>query len=248
MLSGPAFGNNNLFLPGDAFFPTRLTEEDVNRLKADSKDGPEFKYSSLGGYESAFCGYAGYGRARFARVDQAFIDNLKRAYQHVRKNYEGKRLREVDDNGKKSLEETNGVGVLFYPPKFEFPKYKLGLQYNENWVEEVEKFGHSPPQMRLCCLVNKADAVMESWRDSTIVGELKAELPDVQLKPVPETKEPIVVRGQVQAFVVDSRPLAKYFHPRPKAPGGVSVLNVDSTGITEISYDKGEWTREEVGQ
>lgn len=241
-----ARANNNFFLPGDAFFSTRLTEDKLDRLKPDAKDGPVFEYSSLGGYEFAFCGYAGYYRARFAKVDQPFIDNLKRAYRHVRKNYEQKTLLEDEQDGKKTLEETNGVGVLFYPPEFEFPKFQLGLQYNENWVTEVKKFGHGDQQMRLCCLVNTANGVMESWRDSALVAGLKAELPEVELKPVPETREPVIVRAPVKAFVVDSRPLGKYFDPPEEGHEDVSVLSVDSKGVTEISYVKGEWKRAEV--
>jgi hypothetical protein len=238
--------NNNFFLPGDAFFPTRLTEEDLGQLQADSKDGPVFEYSSLGGYERAFCGYAGYERARFSNVDQRFIENLKRAYRHIRQNYERKTLLETDRDGKKSVEETNGVGVLFYPPEFEFPKYELGLQYNEKWVEEVEKFGHLRQSIRLCCLVKNADAVMQSWRDATAVAALRAELPDVKLKPVPPTREPVIIRGLVKAFVVDSRPLVKYFDPPEDGVEDVSVLSVDSSGITEISYKDDEWERKQV--
>jgi hypothetical protein len=245
MLCELALANNNAFLPGDAFFPTRLTEEGLGQLKAD-KNGPIFDYSSLGGYEAAFCGHAGYWRARFTRIDQAFINNLKRAYRHVRQTHEAKTLRETVANGKKSLVETNGIGVLFYPTEFEFPKYKLGLQYNENWVDEVERFGHLNHLMRLCCLVDTSEAVMESWRDSTVVAALKAELPDVELKPVPEMREPVIVRARVKAFVVDSRPLVKYFDPPKDGYEDVSVLNVDSSGISEITYVDGKWKQEEV--
>ena len=87
---------------------------------------------------------------------------------------------------------------------------------------------------------------MESWRDSTVVAALKAELPDVKLKPVPATREPVIVRERVKAFVVDSRLLVRYFDPPRKGHEDVSVLSVDSSGITEISYKDGEWEREEV--
>src|SRR4051812_4982496 len=52
MLCELGLANNNACLPGDAFFPTQLTEEGLGRVKA-SKDGPIFDYSSLGGYEGA---------------------------------------------------------------------------------------------------------------------------------------------------------------------------------------------------
>jgi hypothetical protein len=94
--------------------------------------------------------------------------------------------------------------------------------------------------------VNTGKAVMESWRDSTVVAALKAELPDVKLKPVPAMREPVIVRERVKAFVVDSRPLGRYFDPPRKGYEDVSVLSVDSSGITEISYKDGKWEREEV--
>ena len=61
--------NNNLFLPGDAFFPTTLTADALARLKADDKNPPVFKYSTFGAYEFAFCGYAGYNRAKVPCID-----------------------------------------------------------------------------------------------------------------------------------------------------------------------------------
>ena len=238
--------NNNLFRPGDAFFPTRLTEDDFDRSPAEMKEGPEFVHSALGGYEGAFCGYAGYNRARFKGVDERFMANLKRAYRHVRANYESKELSEEERGGKRLLVETNGVGVLFYPPEFDFPMYRIGLQYNENWTAEVAKFAHGRRNMRLCCLVNTADAVMECWRDAELVAGLKAELPQVELKPVPPTEEPVIVHGAVKAFVVDSRPLSMYFDPPPDADEDISLLSVDSNGITELTYKDGEWVANKI--
>lgn len=246
MLCRGADANNNRFLPGDAFFPTELTAEKLAQLKSDPEHPPIFEYSSLGGYEGAFCGYAGYGRAKIPGVDKPFIDNLTRAYRWVRENCEAKELIEVEREGKITLRETNGVRVLFYPKDFEYPKFRLGLQYNENWVAEVMKFGHPPRSFRLCCLVDEADAVMESWRDATSVAALKAELPEVELKPVPETTEPATIRGPVKAFVMDSRPLAKYFNPPEDGDEDVSILVVDSSGIVEISYDDGELKRKKI--
>jgi hypothetical protein len=55
-----ASANNNLFLPGDAFFPTELTADTLAELDGGGEEPPIFTYSNLGGYEGAFCGYAGY--------------------------------------------------------------------------------------------------------------------------------------------------------------------------------------------
>ncbi len=185
-----ALGNNNFFLPGDAFFPTELTEEDAAKLAADATNPPVFNYSAMGGgYAAAGCGFAGYYRASIPGLDEAFIANLKQAYARVRE-MEPRELRETSRDGAKTLVETNPVRVLFYPHDFDFPRFKLGLQYNENWVEEVMKFGHPRQAMRLCCLVNHADAVMESWRDATEVAALPISLPEVKLRPAPYIEEP----------------------------------------------------------
>jgi len=76
VFSDAAFANNNLFLPGDAFFPTVLTADELGRLKADPDKPPVFEYSSFGGYEGAFCGYARFNRGRISDLDAAFIGLL----------------------------------------------------------------------------------------------------------------------------------------------------------------------------
>lgn len=54
----PRLANNNLFLPGDAFFPTELTKSKVAALRAAKTGDREFAYSKPAGNEGAFCGYA----------------------------------------------------------------------------------------------------------------------------------------------------------------------------------------------
>jgi hypothetical protein len=241
---GLAWANNNLFLPGDAFFPTELTAEEVAALHADPDNPPMFKYSNLGGYQGAFCGYAGYGQAKIPSLDAAFIANLKKAHARIRRN-EPRRFIEIDRDGTTELVETNPIRVLFYPPDFDFPRFKIGLQYNEDWVAETVKFGHPPKHTRLCCLVEDAEAVMQSWRDSTFVPGLDASLPDVELKPVPQTDDPITINGPVKAIVLGSRdPLTEYFAPEDFS---VSLLIVNSNGITEMAYEE-EWKTYEADE
>ena len=69
--SGHVMANNNLFLPGDAFFPTVLTKAEVESLQTTKTGERTFAYSSFGGYEGAFCGYAGYANATIPAVDDA---------------------------------------------------------------------------------------------------------------------------------------------------------------------------------
>ena len=223
--------NNNLFLPGDAFFPTILTADAIEKL-ATNRERHEFVYSSFGGYDGAFCGYAGYNRARVSSMEDAFIANLKSTYEQIRK-FEPRMLSEEKRDGKTILRETNGIRVMFYNETFEFPKFKLGLRYNENWVAETVKFGHQPRAVRLCCLLDNKDAVMVSWRDAGFVEPLEVSLPKVELKPVPENDSPITIKGKLKAIVFGSTSLVDYFKPSD----GVSFFIVDEEGITEMVYD-----------
>ena len=89
-----SWANNNLFLPGDAFFPTQLTKADLEGLQK-AEGHLKFEYSNLGGYGSAFCGYAGHSSAMLPVVDDSFAKNIAKAYARVRE-FEGRELIEVE--------------------------------------------------------------------------------------------------------------------------------------------------------
>lgn len=234
--------NNNLFLPGDAFFPTEFTKADIEALQKAKSNERRFAYSSLGGYEGAFCGYAGYANATIPAVDDDFAKNLARAYHKIRE-FEVRKLIERTRDGKTELIETNGIRVLFYPSEFQFPEHALGLRYNENWVAECLKFGHRRKDLRLCPLIADPEAVALSWRDADLVPGLKVELPKVPLKPVPMTEEPVVVRGPVKAFVLGSTTLKEVF--QPKQDDHMTLYVVDSKGITELVRENWKWNPHE---
>jgi hypothetical protein len=231
-------GNNNLFLPGDAFFPTKLTKVDIEALQKKKPEERTFNYSSFGGYPGTFSGWAGYDNATIPAVDDAFATNLATVYNRVRE-YNNRELVEQVRGEKIELIETNGIGVLFYPPEFKFPGDVLGLQYNENWVAETVKFGHKAAHVRLCCLIDDRAAVERSWRDAAIIPALKAKLPNVLLKPVPVTTEPVIVQGPVKAIVIGPDSPKDLFRL-----GDVDfrqVYIVDSKGITELTFEEGAW-------
>ena len=202
------------------YFPTTLTLADVERLTSEGDDVPTFRYSSLGGYEGAFCGYAGYLHAQVPGLSPEFRRNLRDAYRFAREHYEARMLQEVKTNGKVDLVEVNGISVLLYPREFEFPKFCFGLRYNENWTEECMKFGHTR-HVRLCELVDDKEAIMLSWRDSKFVPPLKAKLPTIELKPVPATETPVTIQDNIKAIVLPFD-LKDYMAPRniSQRPGG----------------------------
>lgn len=235
LLSLPVRANDNFFLPGDAFFPTVLTQASLASLSTSDPKDRTFDYSDfqLGG---SFCGYAGYCRARFDCVDDAFIGNLRKTYREIRKR-RPRELREEVQREETRLVETNGVRVLFYRADFPYPGGKLGLRYNEKWVDEVVRFGHDRDRVHLNCLVADPTAVEICWRDASRYAGLAVNLPKVALKPTPRIDTPVVVTDAVKAIVISEHNLTDLFHStHTSSPGLVSwpVFVVDSDGITKV--------------
>jgi hypothetical protein len=233
-----ADANNNLFLPGDAFFPTELTEDSLKTLEREGEKCT-FRYSNFGAYDGAFCGYAGYSRAQIPAADAAFIANLRKAYTEIRK-LENRQFVEVVIDGRKQLRETNGARALIYPESFEFPRFKIGLQYNENWVEEAVKFGHDTEHLRLCEFVSSKEAVGQSWRDSKKVGSFELTLPKVELHPLALVEEPVIIKDIVKAIVVPARSnFDGYFRPIEHLAEPAFV--VTSKKVVRWEYRDKEW-------
>ena len=121
--------NNNFFLPGDAFFPSTLTSDDIDSLNSNPEEF-RFSYSSYGGYPGAFCGFAGYRYAKVNAVNAEFASNLKKAYRIVRMT-ESRVLEKTEvyeeelgegEQPKMVELETNGVRVMLYNKEFDLAK------------------------------------------------------------------------------------------------------------------------------
>lgn len=230
--------NNNLFLPGDAFFPTVLTKADLEKLQSAKAEQRRVAYSSFGGYKQAFCGYAGYANAVIPALEDEFIKKLASVCETIRKT-EGLEASERKKNGQAEAIDKDGIRVLLYPPEFDFPQHVLGLRYNENWVDECVKFGHRRQDLRLCSLISDPEAIEISWRDADIIPALKVELPKTPLQPVPETEAPVTIRGPIKAFVIGAHSLKDVF--RSKRGDRLTVYVVDSEGITTLVHERNGW-------
>lgn len=243
----PSFGNNNRLLPGDAYFPTQLTAEEVDALQAQEAGPYVFQYSSFDTYGMTFCGYAGYEYVTFETVNEEFVNHLAAAYRAIRERQPRVLLEEKKD-GKTTLVEQNGIRVFFYPAEFDLDRYNIALRYNEGWAEEAVRFGHRPDHLRLCCMLSSPHAVMMSWRDSKhgagldlirpinktdrLGDDAIAEQPSVQ--PVP-----VVIRGKVKAVIALRPSLDDYFSPAANEYLPLHVVH--SNGHGEITRKDGKW-------
>ena len=245
-----ANANNNWLLPGDAFFPTVLTQADIQALQANQNERYEFHYSSLDTFPLAFCGNAGYEHVVFESVDKAFVANLAAAYKAIRET-QPRRLVEEVTNGKKKLEETNGIHVLFYPEAFDLSKHKLGLRYNENWAEELVKMGYQREHVRLCCMVSSRDAAMVSWHEAKQVAALEFAIPknenpigEQPKKVARKVNRSVVVKGKVKAIVILTKSLDDYF--KPGRDDSLSLYEIDSTQYKRLNQQRGKWVSDAV--
>lgn len=235
VLTSNIAANNNLFLPGDAYFPAEVTAEEIGAFAANPNEHA-FSYSSFGGYGAAFCGYAGYRSAKLPDVDAAFAANLKTAYEKIRANNPRQLIetRVLDDEGNETgeliLEESNPVGVMFYNDDFDFEKFKIALRYNENWLEDTVSFGHSAEHARLCPLVSSSNALAMSWRDAAKVKPLKATIPDREKNSKPSPQGVVAISGTPKAIVFNFCSPDTLF----SQPKSIEIFVVDANGIREL--------------
>lgn len=230
--------NNNLFLPGDAFFPSLLTKDDIAKMRTAKSGARTFEYVAPDVEGGAMCGYAGYANAIIPSVDDAFAENLDRVYSKI-VSLRGRSLIERTDNGKITITENGGMRVLFYPSGFDFQVHRIGLKYNENWVEESKKFGHEKEHISYSSLINQAEAVAISWRDALDVKGLQVQLPDVTLEPTPKMEVPVTISEPIRAHVLGFGSLEKFFDPDEDS--WLTLYIVDSKGVEEWRHQHGEW-------
>lgn len=241
-LAGSALAVNVGFLPGDAFFATHLTKEQVEKLAQAPTKAHEFHYSPH--YEGAFCGYAGYWRATLGAENEKLVKNIVLAYEELRDS-DHREWMEIEQDGKVELYESDSPTLLFY--REDAKGMHLGLRYNENWVKEVALFGHPRQHSRLCNFIKEADAVMYSWRDAEAFAPLGAKCPKFDGKSGPQFDKPILLPSKLKAVLIPHGELETCFRQDDHA----SKYEIDSKQIRVFHLDQSgglggyRWTQED---
>ncbi len=233
-----SFANNNLFLPGDAFFPTAMTKEEVIAFVASRSTERTINYAAIDKQGGAFCGWAGFDRARIVTADDEFAENLQKAHDRYRE-LQPRMLRETKVSGKIELIETNSMRVLFYPEEFDFKEHDLGVTYNENWIEQVEEFGHDRKHIQFNSLVDSSEAVAHCWRDGPLIPAMPAKFPEI--KTAQKEQAPISIECTVKAIVLANGTLDDFFDSDGEKY--LRIFVVSSTGIEEWMNHQWEWKR-----
>ncbi|MFT7642140.1 MAG: hypothetical protein ACI9G1_003897, partial [Pirellulaceae bacterium] len=116
---------------------------------------------------------------------------------------------------------------FFYNAEFDFKKHRIGLRYNEDWIEQVLQFGHRREHMRLCCFVGHKEAAAVSWRDADLIPGLNATVPEKAPQAGRVPADPITITGKTKAIVLPPVALSDFF----EGEKSLQLWVVDSTGI-----------------
>ncbi len=238
--TSPANATNIHFLPGDAFFYTRLTKESCEELQKDEGFSLRCLTSELS--PGSFCGYVGYEQLRLPPSSRPLITNLVQAYTEVRKSSWRELTEEQDYKGQIKLQETNGLPIFIYNESFDPQIHSIGLKYNESWVEDEMAFGVRKNLTRLDVFDSNPLVFGEDWRDSREVPPLKVKCPPItdlekRLKygsGGDVVTEPVFCDGPVQIILVDVPNLKSYFQARNK----YDFYVIKSTGVTKHFTDE----------
>ena len=241
--------NNNFFLPGDSFFHTILTEA----LLADMEKSknPVFRYNRPKHLDSYLCGYAGFEQLQVTEMSPAIKKNLQALYRYLREEYPlrielvpetkfvpGKLGDAEVKTGKILRRELNGFNMFFYNADFDANRYRLGLKYNENWVEEVVAFGHPRQHVQFEFFVREEKAILSDWRDCRLVKPLNVISPPIKVRRSSNPLPPITLKSKVRIFILPTSDFAQHYHRSD------FIYEVTETGIQLYGPGKGgKWSQ-----
>jgi len=218
--------NNSYYLPGDAFFFTRISEKTAAKLL--SADAYDFSYGNKA--NAAYgCGYLGYRFLRIENLDQPFGNAIVEAHKTLRP----------------LMGSDSVMNVFIYPSDYDWKKFGIGLQYNESWVDESLSFGANADHVRLGSFVSSRELVARNWRDSNRVPALGASCPklpkllegDIQSW----DKSPATISlNKIKFLIIPDRDFDSYLSQNK----GKTIIEISSGNLTTFKYSNGDWRKQ----
>ena len=221
-----SLANNTYFLPGDAFCYVRLDLKSASRLNDDQSS--LFQYGSTSNGSSG-CGTIGYQNIQLSNMTSESKNALIDAYHRFQKEV-------VSDP------ELGGMmSVFIYSRDYDWKKYAIGVQYNEDWAEESIAFG----TIREFTQIGQfsSSALLQNWRDSKLVDKLPAKCPELPAEnrhafPSPWTKTPVTIDASECCFIViPNRDFQSYIYLSP----GLKIIEIVDGTSTFYKRVNGEW-------
>ncbi|QDU53080.1 hypothetical protein [Gimesia panareensis] len=219
-----AYANNTRFLPGDAFYYIRLNLKEIQKFQ--SVESPLFAYGNHwnGGFG---CGYWGFDELQLLQMPAETRRALLETY------------RELQPEIEKNENLLGKMSVFVYNKDYDWQKYGLGLQYNENWLDESVDLGMSRDHARLESFVEKPSSINQNRKYSKEIPALKVKLPKrPRDKPLSWTAHPVRLNcAQCQLLIIPDREFDHYVHPRD----GLKVIRIVDGKRSVFHCSKGKW-------
>jgi len=244
---------NNAFLPGDAFFSTSLTVEEISKIEKSQTSSISLFYKRLDN-RSIPGGHLGYFDLKLTGVDSVFRSNFLAAFEEVR-GWDEPTFVKREVGGKPELWEWNPVVALIYNNgKVKFP---LGIKFNEDWMTQGEG--------EYCGFLDDGWSIFQDWKRGPKVPPLKL---SKDLDPklhhtkgrgvVPKGMKEILLLEASEAEIVfvglleqqehgaaecpNLKTLAKFANWRDESakPAYSSYVRVTSEKVTKVAYEYGK--------
>jgi len=241
LLSSNAFGHNTYFLPGDAFFFSRLDSKGLQRMQ--TSESPILQYG-LPSNGAMGCGYIGYEKIQLQEMDiktklalvesfRLFEKELKAGLELDKKAHSGGFVSEAPPEPE--------INIFIYSTDYDWKQNGIAIQYNENWLDESIAFGTKREHTRLN--VFSSASVTKNWRDANLIESLSAEcpgLPDGNGKDFPTAYEKPIrkLSSKCRFLIIPNRSFNTY---APQPEDGVKLVEVFEGKITQLVRKNGEW-------
>lgn len=181
LIASPCAANNSYFIPGDAFFYCEIDQSEWSQLQSGQLNFLE--YDRPEEMPVFFCGYTGYKKLDLSNLSTRCRSRLLTAVASMKKRYPSRLLeldREEHDlpdtNGIKE-KEPNKIRVFIYNRSFDYSKFRIGLKYNESWIDYATQRGFKREHFQYDFFVPTVKGITESWRMGSAVPPLNANLP-----------------------------------------------------------------------
>ncbi|QDU51423.1 hypothetical protein [Gimesia panareensis] len=239
----PARATNDYFLPGDAFFPSRLILKNLKEQEQEAE--PVYYYNYV--CEYAFCGYAGYSQLKLDKQNSELAKNIRKAYSLIRKSQpirlqpkkNARFTRPEDLRNLDNYYETNGLSIFFYNEDHDWQNWKIAIKYNENWREEMKNFVNTGSY---CAFVKTPDALKQSLEQGKHVLPLNVQLPEADIKTGKSVDPPLIPKGPLKALILYDDNYKQYYDMK----NGKILLEVTSKSITRYVIYRRHWRKHAV--
>ncbi|MCH1496852.1 MAG: hypothetical protein L7U72_16650 [Rubripirellula sp.] len=180
LIAAPSAANNSYFIPGDAFFYCEIDLSEWNQLHSGQLNFLE--YDRPEEMPVFFCGYTGYRKLDLSNLSTRFRSRLLTAVASMKKRYPSALL-ELDreennfpDTSGIEKKELNKIRVFVYNKSFDYSKFRIGLKYNESWVDYATQRGFKREHFQYDFFVPTVKGITESWRMGSAVPPLNVNL------------------------------------------------------------------------